>query len=146
MGTIRCHGHWPEERQKALREQPRLRDASLALQIRKRRRAGIDAAHTKGDVRLQRGGEVGRPLEPDRPGAVVAHARHQLVRDPPIQIGRAQAERVIPEKMLRRHRHVRLELADPDAVRPLQLEQPLRAALDRGVQFGQCNGDGHLRP
>ena len=37
----------------------------------------------------------------------------------------------MPEEMLRRHRHVRLELADPDAVGPLQLEQPARAAVDR---------------
>src|SRR5690242_19837718 len=36
--------------------------------------------------------------------------------------------------MLRDHRRVRLELAHPPAVRMLKLEQPVRRALDRGVE------------
>jgi len=53
---------------------------------------------------------------------------------------------VVPEEVLRRHRHVRLELADPDAVGALQLEQAARAALDRGVELRQLGGGGHLKP
>ena len=53
---------------------------------------------------------------------------------PPVEVGRAQPEHVVPEEVLRRHRHVRLELADPDAVGPLQLEQAARAAVDRLVE------------
>jgi hypothetical protein len=53
---------------------------------------------------------------------------------------------VVPEEVLRRHRHVGLELADPDPIRPLQLEQAPRAAVDRAVEAGQLGGDGHLRP
>ena len=53
---------------------------------------------------------------------------------------------MVPEEVLRGHRHVRLELADPDAVGPLQLEQPLRAAVDRRVQISESSivlGHGH---
>ncbi len=109
------------------------------------RRAGVDAAHAQRDVRLDRRREVGRPFEPDRPRAVVAHARHQLVRDAAIEVGRAQAEGVVPEQVLRRHGHVRLELADPDPVGPLKLEQPPRAAVDRVVEPGQLGGDALTR-
>ena len=45
-----------------------------ALDVRERLRAGIDAGHPQRDVRLDRRREVGRALEPDRPGAVVAAA------------------------------------------------------------------------
>ena len=48
----------------------------------------------------------------------------------------------MPEEVLCRHGHVRLELADPDAVGPLQLEQAARATLDRGVESGQLR-NGH---
>jgi len=53
---------------------------------------------------------------------------------------------MVPEQVLRRHGHVGLELADPDSVGSLQFEQAARAALDRGVQPGQLQGNGHLRP
>jgi hypothetical protein len=50
---------------------------------------------------------------------------------------------VVPEEVLRRHRHVRLELADPDPVRPLQLEQAARTTVDRLVQARQLCGGSH---
>ena len=104
---------------------------------------GSTPGEPAGDVGLDRGGEVRRPLEPDRPRPVVAHPREELVRDPPVELRRAQVEVVVPEEVLRRHRHVRLELADPDPVRPLQLEQAARAAVDRLVQARQFGGGSH---
>ena len=74
-----------EQREEALREEAALRDAALALDVRERLRARVDAAHAQRDVRLDRRREVGRALEPDRPRAVVAHARHQLVRDAAVE-------------------------------------------------------------
>ena len=129
-----------EQREEALREQAALRDAALAPDVLARARTGIDAAHPQCDVRLDRGGEVGRAFEPDRPRSVLAHTGRQLVRDAAVERRRAQPEEVVPEEMLRGHGHVRLELADPDAVRPLQLEQPSRAAVDRLVEARQVGG------
>ena len=132
-----------EEREKALCEETTLRNAALALDVRERVRARVNAAHAKSDIRLDRGRQVSGSFEPDRPCAVVAHARHQLVRNAAVEIGRAQAEHVVPEKMLRRHRHVRLELAHPDAVGALQLEQPPRAPIDRVVERSELCQGGH---
>ena len=42
----------------------------------------------------------------------------------------------MPEQVLRDHRRVRLELADPPAVGVLELEQPRGRPLDGGVEAG----------
>ena len=133
-----------EQREEALREEPALRDPALALDVRACARPRVDAAHAQRDVRLDRRREIRRAFEPDRPRSVVAHAREQLVRDSLVELRRAQSEEVVPEEMLRGHRHVRLELADPDSVVALQLEQAPRAAVDRRVEARQRRGGrGH---
>src|SRR5207302_680675 len=60
-----------EEREEALREDARPRDAAFGTDVRERLAAGIDAGELQRDVRLDRRREVRRPLEPDRPGAVL---------------------------------------------------------------------------
>ena len=134
-----------DQREEALREEAALRDPALPPDVGERLRARVDAGDAQRDVRLDRGREVGRALEPDRPRAVVPHPDEQLVGDPAVEVGRAQAEVVVPEEVLRGHGHVRLELPDPDAVGPLQLEQAAGAAVDRLVEAGQLGGGGHLK-
>ena len=83
----------------------------------------LDAGHLQRHVRLDRRREVGRALPPVRPGAVVAAARGEVVREAAVGLRVAQAEDVQPEEVLRDHRRVRLELADPPAAGVLELEQ-----------------------
>ncbi len=52
----------------------------------------------------------------------------------PVGVRVAQPEEVEPEQMLGDHRRVRLQLADPPAVRVLELEQPGDARFDRAVE------------
>ena len=56
------------------------------------------------------------------------------------------ARAVVPEQVLRGHRHVRLELAHPDAVGALQLEQPPRAPVDRGIEAVNSSRGAHHSP
>jgi len=69
----------------------------------------------------------------------------ELVRDLPVELRRAQVEDVVPEEVLRDHRRVRLELADPPAARMLELEQALRGRLDGCVEarLDSLRSDGH---
>src|SRR5512133_632576 len=123
-----------EQGEEALGEDPRLRDPAARADEVARLRAGVDAGELERSVGLDGRGEVARALEPDRPRAVVAPAREQLVGDLAVELRRAQSEDVVPEEVLRRHGHVGLELADPVAVRVLELEQPLGRAFDRDVE------------
>src|SRR5581483_222616 len=131
-------GPLAEEREEALREDAGLANAAFGLYVLLRLRPGVDTAHAQRDVRLDRRRQIGRALEPDRPRSVVAHARHELVPDAPVHVRRTQAEEVVPEQMLRRHGHVRLQLADPHAVGPLQLEQAPRPAVDGRIECREC--------
>ena len=106
-----------EQGEEALGEDPRLRDPAARADEVARLRAGVDAGELQRRVGLDRRREVAGAVEPDRPGAVVALPRQQLVGDLAVELGRAQAEDVVPEEVLRGHGHVRLELADPVAVR-----------------------------
>ena len=74
-----------DERHEALREETRLRDPALALDEGERLLARIDAGEAARDVGLDRRREVGRAFEPDRPRPVVAHPRHELVRDAAVE-------------------------------------------------------------
>src|SRR5205085_7873149 len=107
--------------------------------------AGVDTGEPQRGIGLHGGGEVGRALEPDRPGAVVALTGAELVRDLAVELGRAQAEDVVPEEVLRDHGRVRLELADPPAAGVLELENAARCLLDRLVEPGldPLRSDGH---
>src|SRR4029453_5939307 len=99
-----------EQRHEALREQPALGDAARTLDVGERLRPRVDAREPARHVGLDRGGEIRWPLEPNRPRPVAAPPRGELVRYPPVELRRAEVEVVVPEEMLRRHRHVRLEL------------------------------------
>src|SRR6476469_5888486 len=136
MGAILCHGHCPRSAMKHFVNK-RLFGIPPSRWMYAREPASY--------VRLDRGREIGWSLEPDRPRTVVAHPGEQVVRDPTVELGRAQAQVVVPEEVLRGHRRVRLELADPDAVGPLQLEQAAGPAVDRLVEAGQLGGGGHLK-
>src|SRR5919198_752706 len=127
-------GPMPEEGQEALREHARARDAAFGLDELARARTRIDARQLQRGVRLDRRREVARPVEPDRPRAVVTLPREQLVRDLAVEVVRAKPEEVMPEQVLRDHRRVRLELAYPPAVRVLELEQAGRGTVDGRVQ------------
>ena len=107
--------------------------------------ARVDTGELQRRVGLDRRREVGRPLEPDRPGAVVALPREQLVGDLAVELGVAEVEDVVPEQVLRDHRRVRLELADPVAVGVLELEQARRGRVDRRVEprLDPLGSDGH---
>ena len=66
----------------------------------------------------------------DRPQAVVTLPREQLGTDPLRGISITQAEKLEEEQVLRRDRHVRLELADPPSARFLKRQQPVNTPLD----------------
>src|SRR5205085_2730921 len=119
---------------KALREHPRARSPALTPDVLTRAGTGIDARELQRRVSLDCRREIRRPLEPDRPGAVVAPACEQLVRDLAVELGRSQPEEVVPEQVLGDHRRVRLELSDPPAVGMLELEQALSRTFDRQIQ------------
>jgi hypothetical protein len=125
-----------QEREEALGENPRPRDAAACLDEVARLRARVDAGELQRGVGLDGRVQVAGAVVPDWPGAVIALPREQLVRDPPVELRRAQAEDVVPEQVLRGHRHVRLELADPVAVGVLELEQATRRGVDRRVEAG----------
>src|SRR5205085_11495468 len=118
-----------EERQEALREDPRAGDAAVPLDERTRLRPRIDAAELQRNVGLDCRVEVAGALEPDRPRPVVTPAREQLVRDLAVELACPQPQHVVPEEVLRDHRRVRLELALPPPVGMLQLEESLGPAL-----------------
>src|SRR5262249_29978465 len=113
----------------ALREHTRARGPALAADEIAREGARIDPRELERGVGLYRRREIRRPLEPDRPGAVNALAREQLVRDLAVELRRPQAAEVVHELVLRHQRRVRLELADPPALGVLELEQPLGRAV-----------------
>src|SRR4051812_5182714 len=138
-------GPLAEEREEALREDSRLQDPALGPDVVARLLARLNSRELERGVGLHRGREIRGPLEPDRPGAVVSLTRQQLVRDLAVEVGRAQGEDVVPEEVLRDHRRVRLELADPPAARVLELEQAAGRALDRLVEPGldALERDGH---
>ena len=94
----------------------------------------VDAGELQRCVGLDRGREVGWPLEPDRPRPVFPLPGEQLVRDLAVELRRPQAEDVVPEEVLGDHRRVRLELADPVAAGMLELEQAPSGGLDRRVE------------
>jgi len=54
--------------------------------------------------------------------AVFPLPRQELVGDLAVELGSAQGEDVVPEEVLRDHRRVRFQLADPVAVAVLELE------------------------
>src|SRR5205823_4332289 len=105
------------------REDAALGDPALAPDVVERRLARAGPGHLQRDVGLDRRREVGWALEPDRPGPVVAAPRQELARELAVGLPVAQAEHVEPDQVLRDHRRVRLELADPPAVGVLQLEK-----------------------
>src|SRR5262249_42706672 len=127
----------------ALREDARARDSALAPDEVARRGSRIDAGEAQRDVRLDRRVEIAGALEPDRPGAVRALAREQLVRDLAIELRRAQADDVVPDQVLRDHRRVGLQLALPPPVGVLELEQAGRAALEGAVDCCALGRDRH---
>src|SRR5262249_46963765 len=133
----------PDQREERTREDARLRNAARTADVPLRFVAGVDAGELERRIGLDRDGEVWRPLEPDRPRAVGAPARQQLVRHQPVRRRIAQAEKVEQEEMLRDHHRVRLELAFPPAVGMLERQQPLGGALDTGVEGVQLLYDGH---
>ena len=105
----------------------------------------VDAGHLQRDVRLDRRREVGRALPPVRPGAVVAAAGEDVVREAAVGLRVAQAEDVQPEEVLRDHRRVRLELADPPAAGVLELEQAVGRPVDGLVEAGELLDGAHCR-
>src|ERR687887_2313122 len=128
-----CQGQCPRRARKHF-VNTRARGTPPSAWMNSRARTRIDARQLQRGVRLDRRREVARPVEPDRPRAVVALPREQLVRDLAVEVGRAKPEEVMPEQVLRDHRRVRLELAYPPAVRVLELEQAGRGTVDGRVQ------------
>ena len=133
-------GPEPEEREPDAREDARAADPAALLaeaaRGREARVVGREAGQAERGVRLERRGEVGLAAPVDRPepsgrwrasSSFDAAARRLLV---------AKAQELEQEQVLRRHGHVRLELADPPAARLLQLEQALDARVERAVEAG----------
>src|SRR4051794_1790555 len=129
-------GPLAEQGEEALGEDPRLRDPAARADELTRLRAGVDARELQRRVRLDRGREVTRAVEPDRPGSVVTLTRQQLAGDLAIELRGAQAQDVVPEEVLRGHGLVRLQLAAPVAVRGLELERAAGRGVDRRVEAG----------
>src|SRR5439155_3309207 len=84
-----------EQGEEALREDPRLRDAALAADVVAGILARVDTGELQRRIGLDRRREVRRAFEPDRPGAVVALPREQLVRDLAVVLSRARVEDVM---------------------------------------------------
>jgi hypothetical protein len=136
-------GPLADERKERTSEDARPRNTAAAPDVLAGRLAGVDTRELQRRVRLNRHRQVRRAPEPDRPRAVCAAAREQLVREQPVRLHVAQPEEVEQEEVLRDHRRVRLELALPPAIRMLERQQPLGTALDGGVQPGELLNDGH---
>src|SRR5438034_11116603 len=73
-------GPLSDQRKERTSEDARPRNTAAALDVLAGRVAGVDTGELQRRVRLHRHGQVRRALEPDRPGAVCAAARAQLVR------------------------------------------------------------------
>ena len=109
-----------------------------------RRVAGVDAGELERGVRLDRDRQVRRAFEPDRPGAVVATAREQLVREQPVRLRRragrgSGAGRDAPRSSSRSTR------ARPSTSRRDAGARSSRSAprSTRGVERGELLHDGH---
>src|SRR5438093_5752763 len=116
--------------------------AAGPLDVFARLLAWIDTRELERCVRLDRHGEIRRPLVPDRPRPVGTPAGQQLVDEQPVGLGVAKPEEVEQEQVLGDHRRVRLELALPPTVRMLQREQPLGSPLDGGIEGRELLNDG----
>ena len=124
----------PEEREPDPREDAGATDAAPFLAEAPRGGeplvVGVEPDEPQRGVGLERGGQVGLAAPVDRPEAVGPLPREQLVRAAPRRLLVADAQELVQQQVLRGHRHVGLELADPPAAFLLEREQP----LDRGVE------------